>query len=458
MLRLTLRFLLPLILTAPSGLAVAQAPGDAAEESPTVETAPPTAAARGERRLAVWLGHVESDNIARAESGEVSGSYDNLGLLLGLLHVSPRLDASIDSNLEYRRYSLESIEPETVGSLAAMAEIDLVADRFSWMFSDDYSQGSMDPFSAARPGNRESLNVASTGPRLTLPMGRRTSLSLAGDYSERRYDQSTGANSDSLLYQVDLFRQATRTTRLGLVANSNEIDYTELDVPAYQIDSLSLQYDKTLARGTVTANIGTNELSFGATSNDEPLFIFEWERSLATRSQLSIVGVRQFTDTGGLLTGAGRGGTSVGPEDNIFVSADPLEEKRLSMSYALTMTRGRLTATLGRVEYRYVGDTRLDNDTTEAQLAFIRTISRRLRFGVTYNELNRDFANVGARAHDKDATLSSWVNRSLGTKFSVGFAVSRYERSGAESFGERRYEVRFGYSPVDNLAMGVVGL
>src|SRR5688572_27813491 len=116
------------------------------------------------KELAVWYGHVESDNLERTTGGD-EGSYESVGLLLGLERASTRLDASIDANLEYRRYSLDTLDDETVGTLNAAADVDLVQDRFSWTFTDDYGQGITDPFSGLGPGNREKVNVIATGPR-----------------------------------------------------------------------------------------------------------------------------------------------------------------------------------------------------------------------------------------------------------------------------------------------------
>src|SRR5690349_16375142 len=125
-----------LVTLASSGWAAAQpqvAPQGAAapdaEAEPQVqplETGPPQ-----RKDLAVWYGHVESDNLERTPGGE-EGSYESVGLLLGLERTSTRLDANIDADLEYRRYSLNTLDSETVGTLNAAADVAIVQDRFSW--------------------------------------------------------------------------------------------------------------------------------------------------------------------------------------------------------------------------------------------------------------------------------------------------------------------------------------
>ena len=236
--------------------------------------------------LAVWFGHVESDNVARTTANE-SGSYDSVGLLTDLAHTSTRLETSIKADLAFRTYSEDAIEDETVGTLAAIADIDLVRDVFSWDLREDYSQGRRDLFSPMGPNNRESINVIASGPQIDVPLGGRTTLSIGGDYSVRRYDESTNVDSDATVYELGLFRRTTGTSVVGLVATSDEVEYTDVNAPPYDINRVTLRYDKALATGRVFADIGSNEITYGNFQTDEPLIVFEWSRALTARSHLN---------------------------------------------------------------------------------------------------------------------------------------------------------------------------
>jgi hypothetical protein len=439
-------FLVPCAL-ALSSVTLAQVP-DSGEAQAPVD--------RGDAReardpaLAMWVGHVESDNIARASTSE-SGSYENIGLFVDLAHTSSRVETSINTDLEFRTYSEDTIEDETVGALAAMADFDLVGDVFGWDFREDYNQGRKDPFAPIGPANREEINVFSSGPQFDVPLGGRTILSIGGDYSARRYGESTSVDSDSVLYQFSVFRQTGPTARVGIVASSDEVDYTDLDAPPYDIDRLSLRYEKTLATGRVLADIGTNEISSGNTKADEPMFNFEWSRSLTARSYLAVTAARQVTDSGGLLSSSIIDAPIAVGE--ILVSASPLESKRLGTSYVLTLARTDVTFAVAASNESYIGSTTLDNDSTTTRIAFNRTISPRSSLGVAFDEIQREYKDSGVpRADDKDTTITAWFNRSLGRRFSVALAWSRYERSGTQAFDEQRYEVRFGYSPTESSA------
>jgi hypothetical protein len=334
--------------------------------------------------------------------------------------------------------------------------VGLVQDRFTWAFSDDYGQGLTDPFLGIGPDNREEINVIASGPRLFLPFGRRTSLELQGTYSERRFDESTNVDSDSVLAELGLYRQTSSTARFGLVANSNEIDYVDVISPEYQIDRLALRYEKELATGRVLADLGKNEVSSAGLESDEPTYNFVWTRSLTARSNLSIRAAREYTDSGT----APVPGLDEESFTDVIVSPNPFEQLRFEVAYVLTMSRTVVSADVGSWKDEYVGDASFDNDATALRLSFVRTITPRLSLGMSYDDIERDFAGVaGAQFESEDSWTRLWLNRAFGRRFNLGVAVSNYDRNGPETYDERRYELRFGYSPTDSgsAAMAAVG-
>jgi hypothetical protein len=457
-----------LVALVSSGFAAAQPPGNPPPAPPAGAQAPASAdadasAARAanepERTLAAWFGHVESDNLARTVTPE-DGSFDSIGLLLGLDHVSTRLAASIDADLEYRSYSLDSLDDETIGTLNGAAEVDIVEDRLSWSFTDAYGQGITDPFAGIGPGNREKVNVIGTGPRLSLPIGGRTTLEMGGTYSERRFDESTQVDSDSLLYELGFYRELSLTARVGLVVSSNDVEYVDVIAPKYRIDRFGLRYEKELATGRVLADLGKNEISSGGFDSDEPSYNFVWTRSLTARSELSLRAAREITDAGAAL------GTSLVPGlegssfTDVVVTPNPFEQRRFGASYRLTMSRTVVSAELGSWKDEYIGNALYDSDSTTIHLAFVRTVSPRLSFGVGYDQIDRDFSDAaGAQPDGKDDWTGAWLSRAFGRRFSLGVAISSYDRSGLDSYDEQRYELRFGYSPTDSgaTAMASVG-
>jgi len=394
-----------------------------------------------------WYSHVESDNLSRTPA-EIEGSYDGLGLLLGLERASTRFEASVNADLEYREYSIDELDNETVGTLNAAAEIDVIQDRFSWTFADDFGQGITDPFGGIGPSNRESINTLSTGPRVALPLGARMNLEMRGTYAERRFDESNTVDSDSVQTEFALYRQASTTARFGIVAGSNDVEYVDVLAPEYQIDRFALRYEKLLATGRVQADLGTNEISSAGLTEDEPFYNFLWTRDLATRSELSIRATRELTDAGGVLTGLVAPGPEGANFTDVLVTPNPLQQRRLGAAYVLTMSRTVVSAELTSWESEYIGNSLYDNDATTLHVSLVRTISPRLDFGIAYDDINRSFTNP--QPDSDDSWVAVWVDRNFGRRMSLGLSISSYERGGAEEYDERRYEIRFGYSPTDS--------
>jgi hypothetical protein len=398
-----------------------------------------------EPRFATWLGHARSDNLQRIVDG-ARGSFTGLGVLLDLERESARIDTIVNTNLELRRYSAEGIEDDPVGDLAAAANFHIVPDRFNWRFEERYGQGQIDPLAAAGPNNRESINVFSTGPEFEVPLGSRTELALLGDYSSRRYGDSASLDSDSTVVELGVFRRKDRTSRYGIAANTNSVEYDLAGVDPYDIRSLSLRYEKTLATGQVSAELGTNSLDFRGEESDEPLLNFEWRRAIATRSTLSIAASRSFSDSAGMF-GLTPEQAPVGNEGATLLNSSPLDAERLEVSYSLEGRRTEVTVGLGTADESYVGDAEFDNRSTTTRVSLQRTVSPRLTFGVMIDNVTRDFDQAAFSEKYKDNTLVGWVNKSLSRTLNLGFVLTQYERKGTPSFDEDRYEVRLSYSP-----------
>jgi len=429
---------------------VAHAQPPEADEAPPAARAPDAALAAGPERpppqFAVWTGYADSDNVTRTTDPH-EGSFNSIGVFLTAAHDSARLTGSISSNVEHRSYSLAGVEDETVGQLAGIADFNLVGDVLHWGFRENYGQGRTDAYAAIGPGNRETINVLSTGPGLDLPLGQRTILTMNGDYAARRYQYSKSVDSDSAVYDLGLSRQLSQTAQIGIVATTNDIDYVDTNIAPYTIDTAHLSYTKTLATGQALVEWGTNEVSSEGFATDEPFFNVEWFRDLTARSKLSVGAKRHFTDSGGL---AGPNGSDAPPPaaSDVLLSTAPLEQKNLHVSYLLAAPRTNGSFRVTATEDRYFGNSTLDNDALTTSLAITHSVSMLLKLGLALDNVMREYTDTVVALEDtKDRVISAWVDRVLGRRFSVSFVLSRYEREATDRFDENRYEVRFSYSP-----------
>jgi hypothetical protein len=413
--------------------------------------APPAAAQDGasENQLSVWAGYGDSDNIGRTVTAE-DGTYRSLGLFLGLLRQTARLDAEINSDLEYRTYTDDLFEAETIGTLDGYALVDMVEDRFAWNFAGTIDQGQQDPFAARGPANRETIKYVTTGPRLDVPFGR-TSLMVSASRSANRYEESTQVDNNSDFYELTLSRQARPTTLFALGATSNETEYEDdVGAPSYRIEQLFLRVNKTMRLGTLSADLGTNEIASDAQSRRDPLLDFTWTRSLGTRSSLRFTASQGFMNTGR----GGSGGTAL-------ITTNPFEQKTAGMTYGLGGERTNVTVGISGGEEDYAGGATLDNDFRSASFTIRYRATPRLNFGLRYERFDREYQDaLGQPLTNDDDTAGVWLNHTLGRRFSIALDVSQYESMAIDqSVDETRTEIRFAYSPTGSTsaALGSIG-
>jgi hypothetical protein len=392
-----------------------------------------------ENQFAMWVGHGDSDNIGRTAVPE-DGTYDSLGVFVAWTRLTPRLDAAIDSNLEYRTYGDDAFESEVVGTLDAHAFVDLVEDRFVWDVQGNLIEGQQDPFVARGPDNRETIKYLATGPRIDIPFGR-TSLSASATRAAQRYEESEQANNDSDNYALVLSRQARPTTLFALGANSSEFEYVDGVAPTYKIDQLFLRVEKTLPSGMLNADVGTNEIESDTDSRRDPLLNVEWTRSLGSRSNFAMTATQGFS-----RSGVHAGGTAL-------VTTTPFERKSFGADYTFAGERTTVVMGLEVGQDDHAGGQTIDNDYRINSLVIDYRISPRLDIGFRHVRYDREYEASGApSASEEDRTAGVWLNRTLGQRFSIALDVSRYETISDPRIEENRWEVRFIYSPTGDTA------
>jgi hypothetical protein len=393
--------------------------------------------------LAVFYSHTNSDNVERIVGGH-RGSFDSLGITVNHEAMSERVEAAVNGHVQYRTYSLDELENETLGELRATGDFAIVPERFSWLIEDSYAQGATDPFAFEGPGNRESINVLQTGPELTLPFARRMGVILGSLYSDRRYGESRGFDNQSLRSEATLYRQSSPTARFSLSLIDSDIEY-DSGLPGYEIETVQLGYSKELASGDVLAELGENRVVFDASETTGPLYRLEWRRDVTARSQVGFIAGRQLTDAGelfGLVTGQVAADQPLG----ILLTSNPLQLSQAGFEYGYTgdRTTVRVRVTDGQEEYEL--DSSLDNDSVNTSVEFLRLLNPRWNLGLSLASLKRDFEDGSQET--RDGFWNVWIDRSLGSRFLVEFAMGQNERSGtATAPKERLYSFHFFYTP-----------
>jgi len=423
-------------LLVPAMLGTAQ--GQEAEQGVTIE-----------RQFQVRLSRGWTDNLTRAGGNDASGTYNSAGVLANVQRQSRRLQGGLRADLDYREYS-DQYDDETLGTLTAFGDVHFVPNRFVWASGVDLGQGRTDAFAADGPGNRERITVMRTGPRVSLPLGRRTNLELGGVYSERRYEESDALESEDKTYDVGVYREVSRTARVGLVATATDVEYQ--GNLGYGIDSVALRYERTLATGSSFVEVGRNELDFQNGTTSGSVARVAWNRRVGVRSRIGISANHEFGDSGDLIDlSIGALGTS--RITDVLLTPDPLELNRVAVQFEYGGNRSRVAIQGAAFEENYQSDDGFDNEGVDVQLTIDRQFTQRLTGGIVFGHLEREFSVAGPRNVDQITWL--FLDRQIGRHILIGMSAAHNQRRGQDAFEEALYELRFVYAAAGTRRSGI---
>jgi hypothetical protein len=395
-------------------------------------------------RLRFGAGH--SDNILRTSAGAVSGEYRALGFLFSANRDGERVETRFNGDIEYRDYSLPTIDNEPVGSITALVAIDVVPERFQWFFEDSYGQARIDQFVPVGPANRQDTNVFATGPRVILPVGSRTTLRIDGEHQRRRFQNTPLLDNDSDEVNIGLFRALSSTADIGLTLGRREIT-ADAVAAAWEDDTVFITYQRSLASGSATLRLGENTVRVGGVEISGPLFDVGWDRDVGARSRLNITATRDFVDPGDRFryTNAVVAGGIVGtllPSD-VLLGAGVYELKSFAVGNSTTLERTRFSFGAGAGESDYRASPAFNNKSRSFNAAVDHEVSARLGLGLRTNLYKIELLQLGR--DDTDRWTQVYLRRGVGRRAQFQFSYIRNTRdsqgSALLSYDENIYQI-----------------
>jgi hypothetical protein len=392
--------------------------------------------------FAVWLAAGYSDNIRRQEDAE-QGNYQAIGLYIDSERHRERLETRFVSEIQYRTYSVDDLENEVIGNIDVFLNLEIIPDRFSWIVDDNFGQGRTDPFSGAGPLNNQNINVFSTGPLISLPLGQRTELSMSGLFTDYQHEETGEFDSQTTAAELGLLRQISRVTAFGIIVDSREVEYQDLTAP-YTIRGAVLHYERELASGSVLAEYGRNELEVNNSTKSGPRARLEWQRSVTARGQLSLSASQEFTDAGAFFAFSSTD-TLVTDRGDVLLTPSPLDLRRFEAIYEFSTPKTLFTIGVAASEERFDLDPTFDNDSTTVRLMFTRVFTPRFSVDFVAENVDADFLTADGDGGDRMVSLV--FDYRLARRLSFQADLRTYNRNGVGIFDENRIELRLRYEP-----------
>lgn len=405
----------------------------------------------------IELGLGYSDNLNH-DADELSS--DIVRLAVGFVGRSDQrwVRTALAADIEYLKYGADGLvdDDELLGSVDGALELHAVPDIVQWNVRYDYGQVRIDPLGATGLSNRQRTTSFSTGPQINLSLAERTLLQAGALVSEQSFEQTRELDGRLTAVRVALARQIDPVTRFTLAIEDSETEY-DLGSETYNIETLSLEYERELASGEAFASIGRGRVEVDQDSEPTTVTRLQWRRAVGARSQIEICAGREITDAGSLFAGAGVAADCPGDFSSlssvarttdsrlqeVVSTTSPLVRAGGSVSFEVDGILGSFRATFSMTEDRFEGGSTYDNDSTIVEISGSREFARNWRAEVTARRWVQDFIDLGDENEDRFVSLS--LSRLLARSMRLTLSFEQNRRvGGVGPFDENRYFLAFG--------------
>lgn len=390
-----------------------------------------------------------SDNLLRSAQNEIDDTITTVGFSLGVVEQGRNLDLTIQSQFDYLDYSDSAFDAEWVGGLNGNATLTLIDERLSWIFQDNFGQQLFNPLQPSRPGNREDVNVFTTGPTINFFNGRRNSVRVDLRYSRRSFEIQPNDN-DRLSSTISIGRDVSRqsNTSFNVSATRAEFDNSDFSPPIESYQAF-VRYERNGNLNTLSVDVGYNEVEFAGINANGLLFGMAWSHTTSANGVLSVSGRSQFSDRGDIFTSLRNISTNLGNASDVLDNNAAFLSNSLNVAYVLQNTRYSIDASGNWSQQDFPSGQAGDRDVYGGRLNLQREISRTVFAGANIFFQSRDFRSLNRR--DDDLSLGLDVGYRITPGLSVSLLYLHFQRSSTvlnADFTENRAFVRFAYTPV----------
>lgn len=391
-----------------------------------------------------------SDNILRTEDNQVEETIATLGIELDLLHEGPRLSADVYVNADYIDYLDDSFDSDVEGGATAVVDYWFLVDRFGWNVQYNFGQQFFDPLAPIRPDNRENVSYLTTGPQLEFPLGSRFEFQASAEVSDTSYEINPN-DQTRVGGRASIGRLMGAGRTLSIVGTQEEVRYDDgAPTPDFERRGLFLRFESANARGTLTVDLGVNELELDgvAETGDGTLFRIDWMRVLSPGVELTLGAGTRYSDQGDIFRFFQNAAFDLVDTENVSGIGSPFRNNYGSVIFALEKPRTSIDLVVLYSDEDYEFDSTFDREVKQLNFAITRDFTNRLFGELGIDASEREFISVSRDDRDIQYTLS--LGYRFNSAFSTMLSYQYFERStnqGVTEFDEDRIFLQFNYVP-----------
>jgi hypothetical protein len=394
----------------------------------------------------ISVGVIETDNVQRVPQGGSNDTILEQQLNFTWHERRPLYDADIDAALSHLSYVPRTFGDEVVGNFIGDGRVNLVPEVLTWDLSDNFGQGTVDPFQALTPANREIINYVSTGPQAMLPLGGGTFLNASGSYGKVSYQTSP---LDSTRYSGTLgaLHKLSPNSSIALNVHDEKIDFQNDTVNTdYSSQAAYLRVDTKGARTTLSADVGYGRLQGVRNSPGTLIAHLEITRRVSASSMVAAYVGHEYSDAAESFRQIQTvGGANLNSQPTLQTGT-PFTNNYVMLAW--NFSRNRTSWGLNVSEYKdvYQQGGGLNDTRTQLDGHLSRLLSPTLELMLTEDFIRDHFENtLGSYSQSTTQLNLTWrVGRRLSLSFAYGYA-KRTSDLPITDFTENRLWVMIGY-------------
>jgi hypothetical protein len=357
----------------------------------------------------IQVGVVESDNIQRLPSGGNDETIATEELDFTWHEQRPWLDADVNADLNHLDYFPHIYSDELIGNFIGQARLNLAPQVFSWDFSDNFGQAPLNPLAPITPNNLQNINYFTTGPELSLPLGRTTQLDATATYGRVDYQQAP-LDSTRLTGALGLSHEISPVSSISVTARDERVDFQNAQLnPDYELEEAFARFDTKGSRTELGVDLGYSRTQMPGFHDGTPLVRLDLSRRVSASSTLGLALGHVYSDGADafrLVQGLGGANLNTQP---IIQSNAAFVDSFATLAWNFQHARTTLKASASYFRDRYQTEATLNNDRVVVDLTAARQIAPTVQLALTEHavrwQFNDGFNLEGGTATESDTGL-----------------------------------------------------
>lgn len=388
-----------------------------------------------------------SDNPARTATGQSATALDGL-VGVRVAHQSSELFVDADLSAIERTYVEGNYPNETIpnGYLNLLAGP--AGGLFTWALADNFGQIAGEPFAALVVGDRQNVNILSTGPTLRLPLDSQDHLNVALRYGLDTFGDSS-LDDQSYKGEAEFAHDLGSASQVGVMYTYQRVVFRDAAFNSADLSEAYAKYALAGARTYIVVEGGVDQLTQAPLPRSSTYHVLGLlQRHLTERLTVEAGYRHGYTTAANAFVSASRDEFTAGTDQTVQARAAPFVG---SQGYAqLTRNAGRLVAAVeaSGSQESFPSDPTSDRRVWAANLSADYQLSSTMTLGVRGGYFHETFLNDGLLAHWTEESVV--ISRRLGSSLQLSLQGLRAKGAGnalPSAFTENRAVLQLIYAP-----------